>query len=104
MDAFLEIFIESAKGEDFRKIDELQLDVIYKVVEFNLKNTTFGLALEGLMEDPETTKNFICYFPDRLAKKIKSEEELKYLNQMQLSFKFKGRKNKLAVLEFFKTN
>lgn len=104
MNDFLETFIESGKGADFRKIDELQLDVIYKVVEFTLKKTQFGVALEAQIVDPETSKNFYCFFPERLAKKIKSDDELEYLNQQQLSVKFKGRVNKVAVLEFSTPN
>lgn len=104
MDALLETFIESGKGENFRRIDELELDVTYNVVEFTRKKTTFGTALEGHILDPLTFKTFTCYFPDRLAKKIRSEEECKFLNEKQLSFKFKGRVNKIAILEFFKVD
>lgn len=106
MDAFVESFIETGKGEDYRKLDDLQLDVVYKIVEFTLKKSvsTYGAALEVQVEDPETSRTFFCYFPERFAKKIKTDEELKHLNEQNLSFKFQGRVNKVAILEFIKPN
>lgn len=102
MTDFLDTFIESGKGEDFRKIDELELNVIYKVQRFNLKKTQFGQALEAEVEDPETSRIFYCFLPERLARKVKSEDELEQLNQEGLSFIFKGRVKKVAVIEFIR--
>ena len=102
MSNFINNFIEAAKGMDFRKIDDLVIGLPYKVLSFSTKNTSFGTALLGEMEDPETEGTFFCYFPDRLAKQIKNEDQIQELNNQGFYVIFKGRENKAATLDFVK--
>lgn len=99
---FLTTFIETGDGGDFRKMDDLKLNVIYKIHEFRMKKTDFGPSLEAEVEDPDTAKNFYCFFPERFAKQVKTEEQLKELNDHQMSFIYKGRVKKVAIIEFLK--
>lgn len=103
MNDFLETFIEAGKGVDYRKVDELEQNIPYKILEFRKKKTQFGAALEGEIKDPNTLDTFSIYFPERLARKIKTEEDLKQLNDQQFSFIFRGRENRIAILDFIKT-
>lgn len=100
---FLDSFVEAGRGADYRKLDDLQQNISYKVLRFEMKTTQFGNGLQGEIEDPSTLESFTMFFPERLAKKINSEEELKLLNDEQFSFIFKGREKRVAILEFFKS-
>lgn len=100
MSNFIIGFIEAGKGSDFRKLDDLKENTLYRIIQFNLKTTPYGMALEAEIEDPESLEPFKCFFPERLARKVKSEEELNQLNDMNFSFIFRGRVNKVAILEF----
>lgn len=102
MASFLENFIEAGRGADFRKMDDLQQNTPYQIIKFSLKTTKFGQGLEGEIVDPNTQESFNLFFPERLAKKIKSDEDLQDLNDQHFSFIFKGRENRIAILEFFK--
>lgn len=100
--SFVNNFIETGLGADFRRMDDLQKDIPYKIIKFNIKTTQYGRGLEGEIEDPKTLEPFTIFFPDRLAKKVTKDEELEDLNQQNFSFIFKGRENRAAILEFFK--
>lgn len=104
MESFTEEFINAGAGDDFRKIDDLQKDIPYKIIKFRMKTTAFGPALEAEIEDPDTYTSFYCFFPDRFARKVKGEKNLEELNNANLQFIFKGRKDKIAILEFVKKN
>lgn len=103
MAGFIEDFISTGAGEDYRKLDDLQQNTSYKIKSFQLKKTTFGDALEIEAEDPETNSTFYCFLPDRFARKVKGEKDLKELNDKKFRFVFKGRVDKVAILEFIVT-
>lgn len=102
MNDFISSFIESGNAGDFRKLDDLKLNIIYKIVEFKMKDTDFGASLEVQVEDPDTSKAFFCFFPERFAKLVKNEDQLQQLNDEKLSFIYKGRVKKAAIIEFVK--
>lgn len=105
MESFLEHFVEAGKGSDYRRMDDLQQNVPYKILKFTLRQSSFNKAakvLEGFIEDPRTMETFTLYFPERLAKKIRTDDELEKLNEQNFNFIFKGRENRAAILDFFK--
>lgn len=103
MTDFVNDFMEAGDGEDYRKIDELELNTTYQIIQFRIKSTDYGKSLEAEIQDPETLRNFFCFFPERFARKIRDEEkDLKQLNEQKLKVIYKGRVKKAAILEFVK--
>ncbi|KAL5283668.1 hypothetical protein ACFFRR_006125 [Megaselia abdita] len=85
--------MKSAADEvrEYRKMDDLIIDVVYPVEEFFLKETKYGPCLTGLVKDPESERRFNVFFPSRFTKVINNENKLEELNAAKLGISYKGR-------------
>lgn len=102
-ESLLELFSACGSSEaDFRKIDNLTLDIEYDVMGFQLKTTIHGKGLQVTLIDPNNGKPFSCFMPKRFISLIKTEEDLYKINAGVKKIIFRGRICNRAILEFVK--
>lgn len=84
----------------YMRVNELERDQEYEIVNFSFKDTKFGTGVIATISDQNSEELISVFIPSRFANLIKSEKDLEDLNKVKLNLCYRGTITDIHNVEF----